>query len=151
MPVSQCDGRRSDSRFARGTEYEVEPAAMPSQSRLERERKSRASAADPIWVCSAVVSLTAAEIVAALCAFSDLMDDVPEPSPAVLRDELSFVISRYGTVAIDCAAKCIATGNARPVPRYLNAVRERLDSCKSKARLDWCRTHVALVFGGEGS
>lgn len=124
-------------------------AEKPSSSRPGQASKSRALTAEPIWVCPAVVSLTAAEIVAALYAFSDLIDEVPEPSADVARDELSFVVSRYGTVAIECAAECIATGNATPLLRCLAAIRGRLKGVPSAARLDWCRTQVALVFGAE--
>jgi hypothetical protein len=101
-------------------------------------------------VCPAVVSLTPAEVVAALYAFSDLMDDVPEPSPAVLRDELSFIVARYGTAAIERIADWIAAqGSTRPIPHYLDAAHSRLDGSRSVARFEWCQRQVELRLGVE--
>lgn len=124
-------------------------ARVPSRGQPGQARTPRASAAEPIWVCPAVVSLTPAEAVAALYAFSDLMDDVPEPSAAVLREELSFIVARYGTAAIERAAASIAAGDPGPLQRYLAAIGRRLDASLSAARIDWCQRQIVLMFGAE--
>jgi hypothetical protein len=96
--------------------------------------------------------MTAAEVAAALYAFSDLMDDVPEATSAVVRDEISFVVARYGMAAIERVTDWIASKEVSPpVQEFLFAVGRRLDRARSHDRLDWCHKHVALAFGAEGT
>jgi hypothetical protein len=61
--------------------------------------------AEAIWLCPSVVSLTGAEIRAALDAFSDLMDNVTDHDGKAVRDELSFIVARYGTAMIESVAE----------------------------------------------
>lgn len=100
-----------------------------------------------IWVCPAVVSLSTAEIAAALYAFSDLMHDVPEPTRPVVRDELSFVITRYGTAMIERAAESIAGNRQDHLLHLLTGFSARLDEPSAAVRLDWCRRQVDLFLG----
>ena len=103
-----------------------------------------------MWVCPAVVSMTAAEVAAALYAFSDLMDDDPEATRTVVRDELSYVVARYGMAAIEAAAAGLAAakdGSFRA--DVLEAIRRRFDQPISRDRLDWCHKQVALAFGAK--
>lgn len=92
--------------------------------------------------------MTAAEIVAALYAFSDLMDEVAVPSPSAVREELSFLVSRYGTAMIGTIADRLAAAGSTSHPELDGTeVVVSIDSHQSAARLDWCRRQVELTFG----
>lgn len=96
--------------------------------------------------------MTTAQVAAALYAFSDLMDDAPEVTGPIVRDELSFVVARYGMTAIEFAANRLAAREASsPVQDFLSAIVRRLDRALSHDRLDWCHKQVNLAFGGEGT
>jgi hypothetical protein len=91
--------------------------------------------------------MTAAQVAAALYAFSDLTDDAPEATGAVVRDELSFVVARYGMAAIECAADWLAAKEGSVLTDLLEAIGRRLDRAVSQDRLGWCHKHVLLAFG----
>jgi hypothetical protein len=108
-------------------------------------------ASDAIWVCPAVVSMNAADVAAALYAFSDLFDEVTEPSGAVVRDEVSFIVARYGKAAIECAGEWLKAKDGEFVGEFLRSISERLVRAPSGDRLDWCQEHVALAFSSGGT
>lgn len=103
---------------------------------------------EPVWVCPTVVSLTTTEVLAALYALSDLMDEVPEPSPVVVRDELSFLVIRYGVAMIGRIADWLWGEGSNSLPESpMKGVEVPVDRSPSADRLDWCRRQVELAFG----
>lgn len=67
-----------------------------------------------VWVTPDAVELTAAEVAAALLAYSGLRQACPDPTPAALRGEVGYLLARYGTEGIRRA-----TGLAGPQdPRW---------------------------------
>jgi hypothetical protein len=109
------------------------------------------SDARTIWLCPATVSMSAAEVVAALYAFSDLIEDVPEPSVAVLRDELSFVVSRYGTALIERAADWLAAACDVPLADLLEDVGNASDRPRSATRLSWCQKQGSMILAKDAA
>jgi hypothetical protein len=95
--------------------------------------------------------MTAAEVAAALYAFSDLMDEAAQASGAVIRDELSFVVARYGMVTIERVAEWLTVGKSPPIPEILTAPGRRLDRPLSRDRLTWCQRQVTQAFGMDGA
>ena len=92
--------------------------------------------ASAVWVCPSAVILSADEIAAALYTYSDLADDYPEPSGRMVREEVRFLIARYGTAEIEAAAERVAGGQPRRFVLVAGQARERL---WSHSRLEWCR------------
>jgi hypothetical protein len=95
--------------------------------------------------------MTAAEVAAALYAFSDLIDEVTEPSGAVVREELSFIAARYGKAAIECAVESLEASDSELVGEFLRGLGEQLARMPSHDRLDWCQKHVASAFSPEAA
>ena len=87
--LSRRDMSRSDIQFMSGSGVSSGSASCAADGGLGPSTRARPTAAEAIWLCPSVVSLTAAEITAALYAFSDLMDDVTDHSCKAVRDELS--------------------------------------------------------------
>lgn len=146
--MSQCDRLRSDIQIMRSNGV---PAGTSSNAPLGRTTTAAAAGAGAVWLCPAVVVLTAPEIAAALYAFSDLIDEVPEPTYQALRDELSFVIARYGTAMIEGVADWIALGEAASVSVF---VAERIadrDRSASTDRLTWCQEHSLSLLSAEAA
>lgn len=81
-----------------------------------------------MWVAPDSVELTAAEIAAALLAYSDLRQTCPDPTPAVLRGEVGYLVARYGTESIRRA-----TGPAMP----------------QDARWPWCWQQAVKLTGAD--
>jgi hypothetical protein len=146
--MSRCDAHRDHLRSMNGNEVATgstrpEPGSRP----VRATRTTDDLVGEAIWVCPAVVSLTAAEIAAALYAFSDLIEEIAEPSCAVVREELSFVIARYGAAMIERAAESIAGSPESLLFDPLAAIDGQLDGAPSAVRLDWCRRQADLVLG----
>lgn len=106
---------------------------------------------DGIWLCPAVVSLSAAEIEAALYAFSDLPGDVADATSKAVREELSFIVARYGTVLIECAAGCLATGGPASIPRLLSVIGLGADDSPSHDRMTWCQAQSAILLRAQAA
>jgi hypothetical protein len=93
--------------------------------------------------------MSACEIVAALYVFSDLMDEVPEPSRDILREELSFVVTRYGTALIGLVAEWMTEASNSCLELSISEVGLRIDRLPSARRLAWCRLQAGLAFGDD--
>jgi hypothetical protein len=148
--MSRCDALRDDLRYMSGNEAETGyTGPVPGGGSVRHTRSADDLAGKTIWLCPAVVSLSAAEIAAALYAFSDLIDDVPQPTCAVVRGELSFVIARFGTAMIERAAESIAGNRKDRLLDLLTAFSARIDRSPSADRLDWCRRQADLILGAD--
>jgi hypothetical protein len=95
--------------------------------------------------------MTGEQITAALYVLSSLADDCPAPTLASVRDELRFVIARYGTALIEQVTSWLA-GQA-PAPRLALVPDGAL--CKTHGhrtdRLAWCQQQGRLLIdAGDG-
>ena len=99
------------------------------------------------WLCPSPVSLATTDIAAALYAFSDLVTEVPEPEAAAVREELSFVVARYGTALIERVAEWLAFEDDARLPELLSVLGVELDRSRSVKRLTWCRQQGELAVG----
>jgi len=148
--MSRRDSQRSDIRFMSGNEV---PPGSGHHAPLGRvsPATTAASAAEAIWLCPTVVALTGLEITAALYAFSDLIHDVPEPTCRALREELSFLVARYGTAMIDGVADWIALSRATSA----SVVNTEVDGGQGQRppadRLTWCQKQSLLLLSAEAA
>ena len=106
---------------------------------------------DGIWLCPAVVSLNAAEIEAALFAFSDLTDDETSQDLKATRDDLRSIVARYGTALIECAAECLAMSGAAAIPRFIASIGVAPDRNPSADRLALCRQQSLLLLRADAA
>jgi hypothetical protein len=106
------------------------------------------SAVRVLWVCPAPVALTTAAVAAALYAFSDLIDDQPDASPCVVREELRFLVGLHGTAAIELVADWLAMHGPAPLPQQLAAGVPTIGRPLA-ARLTWCREQAESLVDDE--
>ena len=113
---------------------------------LRESTTAQPTGAEAIWLCPSVVSLTAAEITAALYAFSDLMDDVTDHTCRAVRDELSFIVARYGTFMIEHIAEWLVIYGAASVPESLAAIGVDPNRSRSAGHLTRCQEQSVLLL-----
>jgi hypothetical protein len=107
------------------------------------------SLAGEVWVCPAPVLMTADDIAAALYAFSDLIADCADPSSATVRDEIRFLVAKYGTDSIERVADELASCGPEPLPSFPAGAQ---DASRSTAdRLVWCRRQAAGLLAADDS
>lgn len=98
-----------------------------------------------------MVSLSAPEIVAALYAFSDLADDVTNHDLKSIRDDLCYVVARYGTALIECAAEWLEMSGPASIPWFLAGIGLGPHHTASADRLCWCREQSLLLLRAEAA
>jgi hypothetical protein len=86
-------------------------------ARQAQPTTAQQTTAEAIWLCSAVVSLTAAEIAAALYAYSDLMDEVTDHIYKVLRDELHAGLAVHHQCPARTGQTSSRSQSSNPAPR----------------------------------
>jgi len=91
------------------------------------------------------VALSLGAVAAALYAFSDLIDDQPEPEFPAVREELRFLVAQHGTAAIERAADLLAIHGPVPLPGQ-PAAHVSMDGRPLAARLAWCRRQAGLLL-----
>lgn len=104
------------------------------------------SSSEVVWVSPAPVALSIAAVAAALYAFSDLIDDQPEPGYSAVREELRFLVAQRGTMVIERVADLLALHGAGPLPTQLAAAHVSMDGRPLAARLTWCQQQAALLL-----
>lgn len=88
--------------------------------------------------------LTADQVVAALYAFSDLLDECTHPTASAVRDEVRFLVARHGADKIERVAEWLATrGPAPPVPPHTSLA--RMGHQPLPAQLAWCQRQSQLL------
>jgi hypothetical protein len=117
-----------------GNEAPSGPSSCAANGGPDQSTAALPTAAEEIWLCPSVVSLTAAEITAALYAFSDLMDEMTNHAcKAVVRDELSFIVARYGTAMIEHIAEWLVECWRRQTASRMGTAR-RTDPTRAVSR-----------------
>jgi hypothetical protein len=101
---------------------------------------------DAAWVCPSPVTLPGDEIVAALYAFSDLVDDCPLATPAAVLDELRYVVARHGTAAIEHASEWLVIFGAASLPGFVTGATLAPDPVQLETRLARYRDRAAQLF-----
>ena len=149
--LSRRDMSRSDIQLMGGNEASSGPGTRAGRGGPGQSTAEPPTAAEEIWLCPSVVSLTAAEITAALYAFSELIDEMTNHAcKAVVRDELSFIVARYGTAMIEHIAEWLVAGPDY-IPWLLNAIGVGPDLSPSADRLAWCREQSLLLLRAEAA
>jgi hypothetical protein len=149
--VSKCDTDRSDIRFMKGNEAPSGSIEHAPGSRSGETEPLRYSESRTIWLCPSPVCLTATEIAAALYAFSDLISEAPEPATAAVREELSFVVARYGTALIEHVADWLTAESDARLPELLTDIGVGLDTARSVERMTWCLKQAELALGSQAA
>ena len=146
VTLSRCDMDRSDIQFMDGNGVSRRSGSCPADGGLGESTPAQPVAAEAIWLCPSVVSLTGAEITAALYGFSDLVDDVTDHTCKAVRDELSFIVARYGTFMIEHVADWLVIYGAASLHEHLTAIHSDLDRSPSADRMPRCQQQCALLL-----
>jgi hypothetical protein len=109
--------------------------------------------ARPALVCVDPVLLTFAEATAALYTFSDLADNHPHPTAAMVREEVAFLITQHGMSMIRRAAAWIAErGEGVPVTSPGDTAPFVACGCHERVpRLAWSRGQACQMFPADGA
>lgn len=98
-----------------------------------------------------MVSLSAAEIVAALYTFADMADDVTNHDLKAVRDDLFYIVARYGTALIESVAEWLVYVRPASIPWLLAAIGIGPDRSPSADRFAWCQEQSLLLLRGEAA
>jgi len=109
------------------------------------------TAAEAIWLCPALVSLTGGEITAALYAFSDLVEDETGLDRKAVRDELSCIVARYGTAMIEHVAEWLVIYGSASLHEFLTAIYAGVDRSPSADRMTRCQEQSFLLLRAEAA
>lgn len=146
--LSRRDMSWSDIQFIGRNEALSGCGSCAADGREGRSTTAPPPETDAIWLCPAVVSLGVAEIAAALYAFSDVAHDVTNDDPKAVRDDLRYIVARYGTALIESVAEWLVISGPAPIPWLLARDRPRPRSFPLDALCPTSRAHTAACDQG---
>jgi hypothetical protein len=127
----------------------TQPAALEGNSLGPDVLASDSSATGAVWVTPAPVLLTSDQVMAALYAFSELIDDCAHPTMTAVREEVRFLVARHGPDEIERVAEWLAMHGPAPLSAVPHASAARMDRQPLPARLAWCHRQSRLLLAAD--
>ena len=149
VTLSRRDMDRSDIQFVDSNGVSRDSGTCPADGGPGKPTPAQQATAEAIWLCPAVVSLTAAEITAALYAFSDQVEDETGPDRKAMREELSCIVARYGTAMIEHVAEWLVIYGSDSMHEFLTAIYAEVARSPSVDRMTRCQEQSLLLLRAE--